>query len=53
MQYESIKISDLNRHKRKRKKINQPVTAETLQSSIANNHGDDQDCGADSLLIVV
>jgi len=32
--------NDPNRHKRKRKKVNQPVTAETLQSSIANNQGD-------------
>jgi len=36
---------DPNRHKRKRKKINQPVTAETIQSSIANNQGDNRGRG--------
>ena len=37
--------NDPNRHKRKRKKVNQPVTAETLQSSIANNQGDNRGRG--------
>lgn len=36
---------DPNRHKRKRKKVNQPVTAETIQSSIANNQGDNRGRG--------
>ncbi|MCB0523305.1 MAG: translation initiation factor IF-2 [Saprospiraceae bacterium] len=29
-----------NRHKRKRRKVQQPVTAESLQSSMSNNQGD-------------
>jgi translation initiation factor IF-2 len=31
---------DANRHKRKRRKVQQPVTAESLQTSIANNQGE-------------
>ena len=36
----SSSTDDANRHKRKRRKVQQPVTAESLQTSIANNQGE-------------